>query len=158
MGGRKPDGSLRGSDSVHDQLLPVVIGGGKKNPPLTAFCRLGRVGESVTHIRIQNTGDYYDLYGGDKFATLTELVDYYTADNGILQDKDGTIIELRYPLNCSDPTTERLVRPPPVPPPLPPPVLALFRSSTPACLLGDISSAETAPSYFSPLRAQSKRF
>ncbi len=63
----------------------------------------------VTHIRIQNTGDYYDLYGGEKFATLSELVDYYTAENGILQDRDGTIIELRYPLNCSDPTTERSV-------------------------------------------------
>lgn len=68
------------------------------------------MGETVTHIRIQNTGDYYDLYGGEKFATLTELVDYYTAENGILQDKDGTIIELRYPLNCSDPTTERSVQ------------------------------------------------
>lgn len=66
-----------------------------------------RVGELVTHIRIQNTGDYYDLYGGEKFATLSELVDYYTAENGILQDKDGTQIELKYPLNCSDPTTER---------------------------------------------------
>uniref|UniRef100_A0A8P4KDG2 protein-tyrosine-phosphatase n=1 Tax=Dicentrarchus labrax TaxID=13489 RepID=A0A8P4KDG2_DICLA len=66
-----------------------------------------RVGDCVTHIRIQNTGDYYDLYGGEKFATLSELVDYYTAENGILQDKDGTVIELRYPLNCSDPTTER---------------------------------------------------
>uniref|UniRef100_A0A673ASF1 protein-tyrosine-phosphatase n=1 Tax=Sphaeramia orbicularis TaxID=375764 RepID=A0A673ASF1_9TELE len=66
-----------------------------------------RVGEQVTHIRIQNTGDYYDLYGGEKFATLSELVEYYTAENGILQDKDGTIIELKYPLNCSDPTTER---------------------------------------------------
>uniref|UniRef100_A0A8C2CXZ0 protein-tyrosine-phosphatase n=1 Tax=Cyprinus carpio TaxID=7962 RepID=A0A8C2CXZ0_CYPCA len=61
----------------------------------------------VTHIRIQNTGDYYDLYGGEKFATLAELVEYYTGDHGTLQDKDGTIIELRYPLNCSDPTTER---------------------------------------------------
>ncbi|XP_029308139.1 tyrosine-protein phosphatase non-receptor type 6 [Cottoperca gobio] len=66
-----------------------------------------RVGEQVTHIRIQNTGDYYDLYGGEKFATLSELVEYYTAENGILQDKDSTIIELKYPLNCSDPTTER---------------------------------------------------
>ncbi|XP_033836917.1 tyrosine-protein phosphatase non-receptor type 6 [Periophthalmus magnuspinnatus] len=66
-----------------------------------------RVGEGVTHIRIQNTGDFYDLYGGEKFATLSELVEYYTADNGILQDKDGTIIELKYPLNSSDPTTER---------------------------------------------------
>ncbi|XP_075965308.1 tyrosine-protein phosphatase non-receptor type 6 [Anarhichas minor] len=66
-----------------------------------------RVGEMVTHIRIQNTGDYYDLYGGEKFANLSELVEYYTAENGILQDKDGTVIELKYPLNCSDPTTER---------------------------------------------------
>ncbi|XP_071765044.1 tyrosine-protein phosphatase non-receptor type 6 isoform X1 [Centroberyx gerrardi] len=66
-----------------------------------------RVGDSVTHIRIQNTGDFYDLYGGEKFATLSELVEYYTAENGILQDKDGTTIELRYPVNCSDPTTER---------------------------------------------------
>lgn len=69
------------------------------------------MGDQVTHIRIQNTGDFYDLYGGEKFATLSELVDYYTAENGILQDKDGTIIELKYPLNCSDPTTERCVAP-----------------------------------------------
>ncbi|XP_047217901.1 tyrosine-protein phosphatase non-receptor type 6 [Girardinichthys multiradiatus] len=66
-----------------------------------------RVGDLVTHIRIQNTGDFYDLYGGEKFATLSELVEYYTAENGILQDKDGTVIELKYPVNCSDPTTER---------------------------------------------------
>ncbi|XP_074927382.1 tyrosine-protein phosphatase non-receptor type 6 isoform X4 [Chelonoidis abingdonii] len=66
-----------------------------------------RVGDQVTHIRIQNTGDYYDLYGGEKFATLSELVEYYTQQQGSLQDKDGTVIDLRYPLNCSDPTTER---------------------------------------------------
>ncbi|XP_051788050.1 tyrosine-protein phosphatase non-receptor type 6 isoform X1 [Erpetoichthys calabaricus] len=66
-----------------------------------------KVGEVVTHIRIQNTGDYYDLYGGEKFATLSELVEYYTTEHGTLQDKDGTIIELKYPLNCSDPTNER---------------------------------------------------
>ncbi|XP_078061501.1 tyrosine-protein phosphatase non-receptor type 6-like, partial [Mustelus asterias] len=65
-----------------------------------------RVFEQVTHIRIQNTGDYYDLYGGEKFATLSELVQYYTEQENILQDKDGTIIELKYPLNCSDPTNE----------------------------------------------------
>ncbi|CAG6015092.1 unnamed protein product [Menidia menidia] len=66
-----------------------------------------RVGDSVTHIRIQNTGDFYDLYGGEKFATLSELVEYYTTEHGILQDKDGTVIELKYPLTCSDPTNER---------------------------------------------------
>ncbi|XP_073540929.1 tyrosine-protein phosphatase non-receptor type 6 isoform X1 [Phyllobates terribilis] len=66
-----------------------------------------RVEDSVTHIRIQNTGDYYDLYGGEQFATLTELVDYYTGQHDCLQDTDGTVIPLKYPLNCSDPTNER---------------------------------------------------
>ncbi|XP_030044222.1 tyrosine-protein phosphatase non-receptor type 6 isoform X2 [Microcaecilia unicolor] len=66
-----------------------------------------RVGDAVTHIRIQNTGDYYDLYGGETFATLSELVEYYTTQHGTLQDRDGTQIDLRYPLNCSDPTSER---------------------------------------------------
>ncbi|XP_048448148.1 tyrosine-protein phosphatase non-receptor type 6-like [Rhincodon typus] len=75
------------------------------SPPSTQTTK--RVGEQVTHIRIQNTGDYYDLYGGEKFATLSELVQYYTEQENILQDKDGTIIELKYPMNCSDPTNER---------------------------------------------------
>ena len=66
-----------------------------------------RVGDQVPHIRIQNSGDFYDLYGGEKFATLTELVEYYTQQQGVLQDRDGTIIHLKYPLNCSDPTSER---------------------------------------------------
>lgn len=61
-----------------------------------------RVGDQVTHIRIQNSGDFYDLYGGEKFATLTELVEYYTQQQGVLQDRDGTVIHLKYPLNCSD--------------------------------------------------------
>ncbi|XP_078507632.1 tyrosine-protein phosphatase non-receptor type 6-like isoform X2 [Lissotriton helveticus] len=66
-----------------------------------------RVGDTVTHIRIQNTGDYYDLYGGETFATLAELLEFYTKEYGSLQDKDGTLIELKYPVNCSDPTSER---------------------------------------------------
>ena len=32
-----------------------------------------RRANAVTHIRIQNTGDYYDLYAGEKFATLAEV-------------------------------------------------------------------------------------
>ncbi|XP_054271842.1 tyrosine-protein phosphatase non-receptor type 11-like isoform X3 [Macrosteles quadrilineatus] len=61
----------------------------------------------VTHIKIQNTGDFYDLYGGEKFATLSELVQFYMENQGQLREKNGEIIELRYPLNCADPTTER---------------------------------------------------
>ena len=61
----------------------------------------------VTHIKIQNTGDYYDLYAGEKFATLAELVQYYTENQGQLREKSGEVIELKYPLNSADPTTER---------------------------------------------------
>uniref|UniRef100_A0A6A7G379 protein-tyrosine-phosphatase n=1 Tax=Hirondellea gigas TaxID=1518452 RepID=A0A6A7G379_9CRUS len=61
----------------------------------------------VTHIKIQNTGDFYDLYGGEKFATLAELVQFYMENQGQLKEKNGDVIELKFPLNCADPTTER---------------------------------------------------
>ncbi|XP_075459755.1 tyrosine-protein phosphatase non-receptor type 11-like isoform X2 [Ascaphus truei] len=63
--------------------------------------------DEVTHIKIQNTGDYYDLYGGETFATLAELVQYYTEQQGLLREKNGDVIELKYPLNSQDPTSER---------------------------------------------------
>jgi len=71
---------------------------------LPAFLRRN---DEVTHIKIQNTGDYYDLYGGEKFATLAELVQYYTEQQGLLREKNSNVIELKYPLNCQDPTSER---------------------------------------------------
>lgn len=61
----------------------------------------------VTHIKIQNTGDYYDLYGGEKFATLAELVQYYSENHGQLKERNGANIELKYPLTSIDPTAER---------------------------------------------------
>lgn len=61
----------------------------------------------VTHIKIQNTGDYYDLYGGEKFATLAELVQHYTDNHGQLREKNGDLIELKFPLLTSEPTAER---------------------------------------------------
>jgi len=63
----------------------------------------------VTHIKIQNTGDFYDLYGGEKFATLSELILFYTENSGQLREKQGEVIELKFPLNSTDPTSERLV-------------------------------------------------
>uniref|UniRef100_A0A5K3F8J9 protein-tyrosine-phosphatase n=2 Tax=Mesocestoides corti TaxID=53468 RepID=A0A5K3F8J9_MESCO len=62
--------------------------------------------DGVTHIRIQNTGDFLDLYGGEKFATLSELVDHYRENQGQLKEKNGSIIELKYPLFCQDPIAE----------------------------------------------------
>ena len=61
----------------------------------------------VTHIKIQNTGDFYDLYGGEKFATLAELVQFYMENMGQLKERNGDIIELKFPVNSEDPTTER---------------------------------------------------
>lgn len=78
----------------------------------------------VTHIHIRNTGDYYDLYGGEKFATLAELVQFYMENPGQLREKNeeknenprqlremneekNEPINLTYPLTCADPTPER---------------------------------------------------
>lgn len=84
------------------------LGGGGSYFPFYYSCvPLGRRNGAVTHIKIQNTGDYYDLYGGEKFATLAELVQYYMEHHGQLKEKNGDVIELKYPLNCADPTSER---------------------------------------------------
>jgi len=76
-------------------------------PVVSHLFVLGRRNDEVTHIKIQNSGDYYDLYGGEKFATLAELVQYYTEQHDLLRERNGDVIELKYPLNCKDPTSER---------------------------------------------------
>ncbi|KAK7796410.1 hypothetical protein U0070_014702, partial [Myodes glareolus] len=55
----------------------------------------------------QSHGNYYDLYGGKKFATLAELLQYYIEHHEQLKEKNGDVVELMYPLNCADPTSER---------------------------------------------------
>lgn len=65
--------------------------------------------DDVTHIKIQSTGDYYDLYGGEKFATLAELVMHYMEFPGSLREKNGHLIELKLPLNTEEVTNERCV-------------------------------------------------
>lgn len=46
---------------------------------------------------------------GEKFATLSELVQYYMENSGQLREKKtGAVIELKQPLSCAvEPTTER---------------------------------------------------
>ncbi|MBN3307343.1 PTN11 phosphatase, partial [Amia calva] len=87
---------------VHGSFLVLPS---KSNPG--DFTLSVRRNDEVTHIKIQNSGDYYDLYGGEKFATLAELVQYYTEQHDLLREKNGDVIELKYPLNCKDPTSER---------------------------------------------------
>uniref|UniRef100_A0A1X7TRY6 protein-tyrosine-phosphatase n=1 Tax=Amphimedon queenslandica TaxID=400682 RepID=A0A1X7TRY6_AMPQE len=54
--------------------------------------------DKTVHVRIQNQGEFYDLYGGEKFATLSELVEYYIENPGQLKEKDGSVIHLVHPL------------------------------------------------------------
>lgn len=49
----------------------------------------------MTHIKIQNTGDFYDLYGGEKFATLSELVQFYTENQVSWQLTIDTMISIK---------------------------------------------------------------
>ena len=52
----------------------------------------------VTHIKIKNTGDFYDLYVGENFATLSELVQFYIEKQGQLREKNEEEIQLIFPL------------------------------------------------------------
>eukprot|EP00055_Hartaetosiga_balthica_P004278 m.10953 g.10953 ORF g.10953 m.10953 type:complete len:537 (+) comp3753_c0_seq1:82-1692(+) len=63
--------------------------------------------DAIVHIKIQSTGDYYDLYGGEKFANLSELVKHYTTTHNKLKETNGMTLELIAPVSSSDPTTER---------------------------------------------------
>lgn len=63
--------------------------------------------DSFAHIRIQNTGDFLSFLGGDKFATLSELVNYYREHPDQLKEKNGSIIELRHPLIVDNFITEK---------------------------------------------------
>ncbi|OQR73621.1 tyrosine-protein phosphatase non-receptor type 11-like [Tropilaelaps mercedesae] len=40
----------------------------------------------------KNSGDYYDLYGGENFATLAELVQYYMENQDHLKERNGEVI------------------------------------------------------------------
>ncbi|VDK29998.1 unnamed protein product [Gongylonema pulchrum] len=55
-------------------------------------------GDRIKHVKIQNSGDCLDLYGGETFASLSELVQFYVENPGQLREKDGEVILLKCPL------------------------------------------------------------
>lgn len=61
----------------------------------------------MIHIKIQNAGDYFDLYGGEKFASLADLVQFYVDCKQQLKEVNGNVINLKYPLLCNDMHSER---------------------------------------------------
>lgn len=74
------------------------------------YCLSVRVGDSVTHVKINNDGECFSLLsdGAEAFATLAELVRHYTDDMAKeLRDVAGNRIELKYPLPSVDHYSER---------------------------------------------------
>jgi hypothetical protein len=55
------------------------------------LCFVIRQNGEVTHIKIKNAGDFYNLYDGEKFATLSELVQFDMENGGQLREKNGEI-------------------------------------------------------------------
>lgn len=63
----------------------------------------------MIHIKIQNRGEGYDLFGGEMFATLPQLVDYYSNGEGrfLLKEKSGNPILLNKPFPAQKYRSER---------------------------------------------------
>lgn len=68
-----------------------------------------RCNDTFKHIKIQNNGDCgYEIgEGGDKFATLAELVEHFIMKETLRDKLDGNVLVLKYPLNYQEPTSER---------------------------------------------------
>eukprot|EP00036_Acanthoecidae_sp_10tr_P010874 CAMPEP_0182926658 /NCGR_PEP_ID=MMETSP0105_2-20130417/12194_1 /TAXON_ID=81532 ORGANISM="Acanthoeca-like sp., Strain 10tr" /NCGR_SAMPLE_ID=MMETSP0105_2 /ASSEMBLY_ACC=CAM_ASM_000205 /LENGTH=566 /DNA_ID=CAMNT_0025064559 /DNA_START=100 /DNA_END=1800 /DNA_ORIENTATION=+ len=58
-----------------------------------------RQGGKVQNMSIRCTEEYLDMHGGEKFATLSELIDFYRRHPGALRNKEeGVTIELKSPV------------------------------------------------------------
>ena len=67
-----------------------------------------RHGQEVTHMRLEaRGGEYCNVLSRDEFATLGDLVQFYTENPGPLMAKDRTVLELKQPLFCEEVATER---------------------------------------------------
>ena len=92
---------------LHGSFL-VRFSSGEKNKPNPNFTLSVKRREEVTHIKIRRYRDgFYDLFGGEPFASLSDLIQFYMKNEDKLIEKSGEVIELRFPLNCEDLTFER---------------------------------------------------
>ena len=68
-----------------------------------------RQNDKVKHIKIQNNSDCgYEIgEGGDQFATLAELVEYFVQKEVLRDKSDGSMLVLKYPLSSNEPTNDR---------------------------------------------------
>lgn len=52
----------------------------------------------IHHFKIYNDGDTFELYEGDGFASVPDLIDYYRRNSDKFVDKDLRVMELTEPL------------------------------------------------------------
>ncbi|XP_074653846.1 tyrosine-protein phosphatase non-receptor type 11-like isoform X2 [Tubulanus polymorphus] len=81
-----------------------------KNTPGNFTISVRLPDNSILHIRINNGGDFYQIYGSTldqlAFASINDLMEYYSNPEHPLTQRNQTI-ELKYPLNCADTINER---------------------------------------------------
>ena len=63
------------------------------------FILSARVDDIVSHIIIRNIDNNFDVGGGPKFGSLTELVEHYKKN--AMVEMSGTIINLKVPFNTT---------------------------------------------------------
>jgi len=56
----------------------------------------------INHYKIYNDGESFELYDGDGFASVPDLIDYYRRNPDNFVDKDHRIVELTEPLIMED--------------------------------------------------------
>ncbi|EPB79731.1 Protein-tyrosine phosphatase [Ancylostoma ceylanicum] len=57
-------------------------------------------GKAITHVKIQkNSDDFLDLFGGESFASLSELVQFYIDNPEQLQERNGESIIMKRPVS-----------------------------------------------------------
>ena len=52
----------------------------------------------IMHVKISNDGETFELYDGDGFASVPELIDYYRSNPGQFVDKAGRSVEMYEPM------------------------------------------------------------
>lgn len=71
---------------------------------------VNRQGDEVTHVHIRTEEDGFTVEGAETFASLRELIETYANGLDELREKTGHVIRLVRPVDCNDPTNERLVQ------------------------------------------------
>jgi protein tyrosine phosphatase len=96
ISGKDAETLLKGTD-VNGSFL--VRHGSSKQGSYTLTVRRGK--DDFVHVKIYNNGDCYDVYDGserNEFASLVELLYHYWTASGQLSEKNGSNVDLIYPL------------------------------------------------------------